>query len=156
MLRYRGSEGMLAWAFHRISGVAIWVFILLHVFDIWLAGANPTLYDDVLQVYASPGGRVARGAPRRGAAVPLAERPADHHHGLLARDDPLPPQLWYACWVVFVIVGHPGRDPDHGAGLRVRAAVHVQGLTMRTRDPVRFGEAPGRRLGAGRSGTACA
>ena len=20
-------------------------------------------------------------------------------------------QLWYACWVLFVIVGHPGRDP---------------------------------------------
>ena len=34
LLRYRGSEGMLAWAFHRISGVAIWAFILLHVLDI--------------------------------------------------------------------------------------------------------------------------
>jgi succinate dehydrogenase/fumarate reductase cytochrome b subunit len=41
LLRYRGSEGMLAWAFHRISGVAIWAFILLHVLDIWLVGANP-------------------------------------------------------------------------------------------------------------------
>ena len=40
LFRYRGSEGMLAWAFHRISGVAIWVFIVLHVFDIWLAGAD--------------------------------------------------------------------------------------------------------------------
>ena len=41
LLRYRGSEGMLAWAFHRISGVAIWAFILLHVLDIWLVGVNP-------------------------------------------------------------------------------------------------------------------
>ncbi len=48
LLRYRGSEGMLAWAFHRISGVAIWAFILLHVLDIWLVGANPALYDEVL------------------------------------------------------------------------------------------------------------
>ena len=48
LLRYRGSEGMLAWAFHRISGVAIWAFILLHVLDIWLVGVNPELYDEVL------------------------------------------------------------------------------------------------------------
>ena len=54
-------------------------------------GSNPTLYDDVLRVYASPIGRVLRGAARRGAAVPRAQRPADHHHGLLAPDDPLPP-----------------------------------------------------------------
>ena len=36
---------MLAWAFHRISGVAIWAFILLHVLDIWLVGANIAAYD---------------------------------------------------------------------------------------------------------------
>ena len=34
LLRYRRREGMLAWAFHRISGVAIWLFVLLHVVDI--------------------------------------------------------------------------------------------------------------------------
>ena len=58
LLRYRGSEGMLAWAFHRISGVAVWAFILLHVLDIWLVGAAPDLYDEVLAIYASPFGRV--------------------------------------------------------------------------------------------------
>ena len=36
-------------------------------------------------------GRVLEVAARRGAAVPRAQRPADHHHGLLAVDDPLPP-----------------------------------------------------------------
>ena len=36
LVRYRGGEGMLAWAFHRISGVAIWLFVILHVFDIFL------------------------------------------------------------------------------------------------------------------------
>ena len=50
LFRYRGSEGMLAWAFHRISGVAIWAFILLHVLDIWLANVNATLYNDLLVV----------------------------------------------------------------------------------------------------------
>ena len=55
---YRGSEGMLAWALHRLSGLGIWLFILLHVFDIWLPGANPPAYDELLKLYGSPPGRV--------------------------------------------------------------------------------------------------
>ena len=57
-LRYRGREGMLAWAFHRISGVGIFAFVLLHVLDIYLVGGNPQLYDDVLAFYASVPGRL--------------------------------------------------------------------------------------------------
>lgn len=108
LLRYRGSEGMLAWAFHRISGVAIWAFILLHVLDIWLVSVNPTLYNDVLQIYASPIGRV--GELLLGAAL--------FYHALnglrIIVMDFWPAmtryhkQLWYACWVVFFVVGLPG------------------------------------------------
>jgi succinate dehydrogenase / fumarate reductase, cytochrome b subunit len=107
LLRYRGSEGMLAWAFHRISGVAIWAFILLHVLDIWLAGVNPKLYDEVLQIYASPGGRVMESL--LGAAL--------LYHALnglrIIIMDFWPSmtrfhkQLWYANWVLFVVVGLP-------------------------------------------------
>ena len=32
---------MLAWAFHRISGIAVWAFVILHVIDIYLVGGNP-------------------------------------------------------------------------------------------------------------------
>ena len=49
---------MVAWAFHRISGVGIFAFILLHIVDIYLVGANPQLYDDVLAFYASFPGRL--------------------------------------------------------------------------------------------------
>ena len=107
LLRYRGSEGMLAWAFHRISGVAIWAFILLHVLDIWLAGVNPHLYDDVLQVYASPIGRVFE--TLLGAAL--------LYHALnglrIIIMDFWPSmtryhkQLWYLNWALFVIIGLP-------------------------------------------------
>ncbi len=107
LLRYRGSEGMLAWAFHRISGVAIWAFILLHVLDIWLVSANPKLYEDVLAIYASPIGRV--GETLLGAAL--------LYHALnglrIIVMDFWPSmtryhkQLWYASWVLFVIVGIP-------------------------------------------------
>ena len=107
LLRYRGSEGMLAWAFHRVSGVAIWAFILLHVLDIWLVGVNPTLYDEVLVVYASPVGRVLESL--LGAAL--------LYHALnglrIIIMDFWPSmtryhrQLWYANWVLFVIIGVP-------------------------------------------------
>ena len=107
LLRYRGSEGMLAWAFHRISGVAIWAFILLHVLDIWLVGANPALYDEVLAVYASPIGRVAE--TLLGAAL--------LYHALnglrIVIMDFWPSmtryhrQLWYLNWVIFLLVGIP-------------------------------------------------
>jgi succinate dehydrogenase / fumarate reductase cytochrome b subunit len=45
---------MLAWAFHRISGVAIWAFLVLHVIDIYLVGAAPDTYDTLLVIYATP------------------------------------------------------------------------------------------------------
>jgi len=107
LLRYRGSEGMLAWAFHRISGVAIWAFILLHVLDIWLVGANPALYDEVLGFYASPVGRVME--MLLGAAL--------LYHALnglrIVIMDFWPAttrwhkQLWYASWILFLVIGIP-------------------------------------------------
>jgi succinate dehydrogenase / fumarate reductase cytochrome b subunit len=107
LFRYRGSEGMLAWAFHRISGVAIWAFILLHVLDIWLANVNPKLYNDLLTLYGSPIGRV--GESLLGAAL--------LYHALnglrIIIMDFWPSmtryhkQLWYANWAVFVVVGVP-------------------------------------------------
>jgi succinate dehydrogenase / fumarate reductase cytochrome b subunit len=107
LLSYRGSEGMLAWAFHRISGVALWAFILLHVLDIWLAGAAPDVYDEVLQIYASPIGRVLE--TLLGAAL--------LYHALnglrIIIMDFWPAmtryhkQMWYAAWVVFFVVGIP-------------------------------------------------
>ena len=105
--RYRGGEGMLAWAFHRISGVGIFVFVVLHVFDIWLASANPQLYDEVLVVYASPVGRV--GETLLGAAL--------LYHALnglrIILMDFWPTltryhrQMWYASWVAFAVLGLP-------------------------------------------------
>jgi succinate dehydrogenase / fumarate reductase cytochrome b subunit len=99
---------MLAWAFHRISGVAIWLFILLHVLDIWLVGANATLYNEVLKLYASPLGRV--GETLLGAAL--------FYHALnglrIIVMDFWPAitvwhrQLWYASWLIFFAVGLPG------------------------------------------------
>jgi len=107
LLRYRGSEGMLAWAFHRISGVAIWSFVVLHVIDIYLVGGNPDAYNEILKVYASLPGRVVE--VLLGAAL--------LYHALnglrIIIMDFWPAmtvyhkQLWYLNWVVFIAVGLP-------------------------------------------------
>jgi succinate dehydrogenase / fumarate reductase cytochrome b subunit len=107
LFRYRGSVGMVAWAFHRISGLAIWVFIVLHVFDIWLSGANPRLYDELLSIYASPIGRV--GEMLLGAAL--------LYHALnglrIVIMDFWPAmtrfhrEMWLIAWAIFVVVGLP-------------------------------------------------
>jgi len=107
LLRYRGGPGMLAWAFHRISGVAIWAFVVLHVIDIYLVGGNPQAYDDLLAIYASPAGRV--GEALLGAAL--------LYHALnglrIIVMDFWPAlsryhrQLWYLCWTIFFVVGLP-------------------------------------------------
>ena len=147
MLRYRGSEGMLAWAFHRISGVAIWaVHPAPRHRHLARRARTRTLYDDVLRVLREPAGRVLE--VLLGAAL--------LYHALNGlriiimdfwpRDDRYHRQLWYAYWVMFVLVGMPGRAPDHGAGLRVRAAVHDRGLTHE--QPAR----PGPGIARGRQG----
>jgi succinate dehydrogenase / fumarate reductase cytochrome b subunit len=107
LLRYRGSEGMLAWAFHRISGVAIWAFVVLHVVDIYLVGGNPDAYNEILRIYASLPGRVME--VLLGAAL--------LYHALnglrIIIMDFWPAmtiyhrQLWYASWVIFALVGLP-------------------------------------------------
>jgi succinate dehydrogenase / fumarate reductase cytochrome b subunit len=107
LVRYRGGEGMLAWAFHRISGVAIWLFVMLHVLDIFLVGAAPDVYDSLLGIYATPGGIIMEWL--LGAAV--------LYHALnglrIVVMDFWPPltryhrQLWYLCWGIFIVVGIP-------------------------------------------------
>jgi succinate dehydrogenase / fumarate reductase cytochrome b subunit len=108
LFRYRGGEGMLAWAFHRIAGIAIWLFVILHVIDIYLVGGDPKAYDTILKVYASPIGRVAE--TLLGAAL--------LYHALNGlriiimdfwpRMTHYRSQMWWVSWAVFLGVGLPG------------------------------------------------
>ena len=108
LLRYRGSEGMLAWAFHRISGIAIWAFVVLHVIDIYLVGGNPEAYDEILQIYASLPGRIGEvllgGALFYHALNGLRIIVMDFWPALTSYHR----VLWYACWAIFLVVGLPG------------------------------------------------
>jgi succinate dehydrogenase / fumarate reductase cytochrome b subunit len=51
---YRGQSGMWSWLLHRITGVAILLFLLVHIVDITMLGFGPTVYDDALQLFATP------------------------------------------------------------------------------------------------------
>jgi succinate dehydrogenase / fumarate reductase cytochrome b subunit len=55
---YRGQSGMWAWLLHRVTGVAILLFLLVHIVDITILGFGPTVYNNALSVFALPFVRV--------------------------------------------------------------------------------------------------
>lgn len=48
---YKGDPGMWSWVFHRISGVAIFFFLFVHVLDTSLMAAGPDAYNPVVETY---------------------------------------------------------------------------------------------------------
>ena len=132
----------------------IWAFVLLHVLDILLVGAQPRLYDEVLASTPARSAGCWRSLLGRGAPVPRAERPADRDHGLLAGDDPLPPAAVVRELGPVPRHRDPGRAPDHGAGLRRSSRRSGRGSSCSER-PDRA--APARRAAASSSpsGTSC-
>ena len=51
---YRGREGMWSWVLHRITGVAIFFFLLVHVLDTSLVRVSPEAYNAVIAAYQTP------------------------------------------------------------------------------------------------------
>lgn len=56
--RYRGDISMWAWFFHRLTGIGIFVFLLVHIVDTALIGWGRDVYDAVVQLYHHPVFRV--------------------------------------------------------------------------------------------------
>ncbi|HEY7126359.1 MAG TPA: succinate dehydrogenase, cytochrome b556 subunit [Ktedonobacterales bacterium] len=50
---YRGQSGMFSWLFHRISGLGILLFLLLHIVDITLLGFGPAVYNDAISIFST-------------------------------------------------------------------------------------------------------
>lgn len=48
---YRGREGMWSWVLHRITGVAIFFFLLVHILDTALVRISPEAYNAVMASY---------------------------------------------------------------------------------------------------------
>lgn len=51
---YRGGEGMWTWVLHRITGVGVFFFLLVHVLDTALVRVSPEAYDLVIATYKTP------------------------------------------------------------------------------------------------------
>ena len=51
---YRGKVGMWSWVLHRITGVAIFFFLLVHVLDTSLVRLSPEAYNVVVTTYKTP------------------------------------------------------------------------------------------------------
>jgi succinate dehydrogenase / fumarate reductase cytochrome b subunit len=51
---YRGREGMWSWVLHRITGVAIFFFLLVHILDTALVRVSPEAYNAVIHTYQTP------------------------------------------------------------------------------------------------------
>jgi succinate dehydrogenase / fumarate reductase, cytochrome b subunit len=51
---YRGREGMWSWVLHRIKGVAIFFFLLVHILDTSIVRISPQAYNAVIDQYKQP------------------------------------------------------------------------------------------------------
>lgn len=55
---YRGQSGMWSWLLHRITGLGILLFLLVHIVDISLLGFGPAVYNEGIALFALPAVRV--------------------------------------------------------------------------------------------------
>jgi succinate dehydrogenase / fumarate reductase cytochrome b subunit len=51
---YRGHEGMWSWVLHRITGVGMYFFLLVHILDTATIRLDPELYNVVMEAYKTP------------------------------------------------------------------------------------------------------
>ncbi len=58
MLSYRGGLGMVMWGLHRVTGLGVLAFLLLHVVDIFLLTFGEEVFNELLVLYTSPWARV--------------------------------------------------------------------------------------------------
>lgn len=51
---YRPPPGMISWALHRITGLGVLLFLLLHIIDIFLVNYGPDTFNELLFLYRHP------------------------------------------------------------------------------------------------------
>ena len=48
---YRGGIGQWSWAFHRVTGILVFAFLVGHIVDTFAVGFGPELYDETIALY---------------------------------------------------------------------------------------------------------
>lgn len=54
MTSYKGGLGQWAWVAHRATGVAVLLFLFIHILDTALIMLGPTWYNKVIAIYRLP------------------------------------------------------------------------------------------------------
>ncbi|MBV9599903.1 MAG: succinate dehydrogenase, cytochrome b556 subunit [Chloroflexi bacterium] len=106
-MRFGGREIYFAWLLHRLSGVAIILFLFLHVVDTSLVGFGPGAYDTFVAIYRFPPFRV----------LEVALVAAVLYHGIngvriilvdfVENTNQVQRQLWWLVWLVFLVMFLP-------------------------------------------------
>jgi succinate dehydrogenase / fumarate reductase cytochrome b subunit len=55
---YRGGEGHWSYIFHRLTGIGVLLFLLIHIIDTALIGWGPDIYNKAIALYQHPFFRV--------------------------------------------------------------------------------------------------
>ncbi len=50
---YKGQSGMWSWLFHRIAGLGVLLFLLVHIVDISLLNFGPAVYNEGIALFAT-------------------------------------------------------------------------------------------------------
>jgi succinate dehydrogenase / fumarate reductase cytochrome b subunit len=48
---YKGQSGMWSWLFHRVTGLALLLFLCIHIVDVSLLSFGPTVYNDGIALF---------------------------------------------------------------------------------------------------------
>ncbi len=56
---YHPPPGMISWVLHRITGLGVLLFLLLHIVDIFLVNYGPDTFNELLFLYRHPVFRIA-------------------------------------------------------------------------------------------------
>ena len=104
---YRGGEGQFAWALHRLTGLGVLLFLVLHILDTFFIVFGPALYNKVIELYRQPLFRVGEiglaGAVLFHALNGMRITLMDFFPALLDRQK----QLFYAVMAIFALVFVP-------------------------------------------------
>ena len=49
---YKGQSGMWSWLLHRITGLGVLLFLLIHIVDISLLGFGPKVYNEGIALFS--------------------------------------------------------------------------------------------------------
>jgi succinate dehydrogenase / fumarate reductase cytochrome b subunit len=105
---YADRNGVWSWYAHRVTGFLIFVVVLVHVADRVLVLSSPDSYNAVVAIYTHPAGVlldfVVFGAVLYHALNGLRIIIIDLWPAMTMYHR----KLWWASWIIFVIVGVPG------------------------------------------------